>query len=134
MKKQFVAVTGVEPAPLESCAYLLHHTAPIYLSSSMTPARGTHLLGIISHFQALSAIITPMRYAASLYSLSKSYVNKSKSRFVGGRGRNRTSFISNVHQSSVVVRASPMRPFRVGVFPPRHPRASDVLPYRLCFM
>lgn len=83
---------------------------PFSLSSSMTLTQDTHLLGIITHFQALSAIIAPSCYAASLYSLSNC-LSVSKSRFVGGRGRIRTSFIlSNMHQSSVVFRASPIAP------------------------
>lgn len=105
----FAAATGVEPVPLSVPPPTLHGIHYL-LSSSMTPARDTHLLGIITHFRALSAIIAPSCYAASLYSLSNC-LSLSKSRFVGGRGRIRTSFIlSNMHQSSVVIRASPIAP------------------------
>lgn len=104
----FAAARGFEPRPHVCCPYTTRH--PFSLSSSMTPARDTHLLGIITHFRALSAIIAPSCYAASLYSLSNC-LSLSKSRFVGGRGRIRTSFIlSNMHQSSVVIRASPIAP------------------------
>lgn len=64
-----VAVTGFEPVPHVCCPYTTRHPLSL-LSSSMTLSQSTHLLGIITHFQALSAIIAPSCYAASLYSPS----------------------------------------------------------------
>lgn len=57
-----------------------------------------------------------------LYLLLNFYVSMSKSRFVflWKRGDSNPLYISNMHQSSVVIRASPMRPFHLRVFPRRH--------------
>lgn len=124
------AATGVEPAPLQTSCIppTLHGIHYFLLSSSMTLTQDTHLLGIITHFQALSAIIAPSCYAASLYSPSFFYVSLSKSRFVGGRGRIRTSFICqtciNPRWSSAPHR---LRPFHVPVFPGCHPKSLKVL-------
>ena len=106
---RIVAARGFEPRPHVCCPYTTRHPFP--LSSSMTLTQDTHLLGIITHFQALSAIIAPSCYAASLYSPSFSLCKSVKEQVCWWkREDSNLLYMSNMHQSSVVIRASPIAP------------------------
>ena len=95
-----------------SCVLPLHYTASISFIVQHDPYTGYASTG---HHYSLSSPVrdyrTIMLRGFSLLAFVKSYVSMSKSRFVlWKRGDSNPLYISNVHQSSVVIRASPIAP------------------------
>ena len=107
---RIVAARGFEPRPHVCCPYTTRQSGDERLNAVLQPPCGLQSFWVCFAFEP-SAIIAPMCYASPLLAFVKSYVSMSKSRFVlWKRGDSNPLYISNVHQSSVVIRASPIAP------------------------